>query len=332
MLAVTQGDAERATALIEENLAVLRELEVEEKATTVLKRYHALNLLGILAISEEGDYTRGAELFKESLAMAREAEDAYRVTGSLVAMQYVAVLQGNYERATALYEEALAVARELGNASVEIIPEALVNLGLAALGQGDHQRAVMSFKEALVMSQNTERRSTVINALEGMASVAGAMGEATRTAHLWGAAEASREITGIALPPGDRALHEPHLSAARSLLEDVAWEELLAEGRAMSLEEAAEYALSSEMTDRTTPRPEETPDGEPLSELTRREQEVALLVSRGLTNRQIASELSISVRTAGNHVAKILSKLGLRSRAQIASWAIENWPPPAHPE
>ena len=269
-------------------------------------------------------YTRGAELFNESLTLAREAEDAYRVTASLVAMQYVAVLQGNYERATALYEEALAAARELGNASVEIIPEALVNLGLAALGQGDHQRAVMSFKEALVMSQNTERRSTVINALEGMASVSGAMGETTRTAHLWGAAAASREITGIALPPGDRALHEPHLSAARSRLGEAVWEELLAEGRAMSLKEAAEYALSSEMTERTTPGPEEQPVVERLGELTRREQEVALLVARGLTNRQISTELSISERTAGNHVAKILSKLGLRSRAQIARWASEH--------
>ena len=324
MLAVTQGDTERATALIEENLAVLRKLEEEENAATVIKRYHALNLLGILAISEEGDYTRGAELFRESLALAREAEDVYRVTGSLVALQYVAVLQGNYERATELYEEALAAARELGNASVEIIPEALVNLGLAALGQADHQRAVSSFKEALVMSQNRERKSTVINALEGMASVTGAMGEAARAALLWGAAEASRDDTGIALPPGDRALHEPHLSAARSRVGEAVWEELLAEGRAMSLKEAAEYALSSKMTDPPTPGPEEPPVGKLMDKLTRREQEVALLVARGLTNRQIASELSLSERTAANHVANILRKLGLRSRIQIASRAIEH--------
>jgi predicted ATPase/DNA-binding SARP family transcriptional activator/DNA-binding CsgD family transcriptional regulator len=327
MLAVAQGDTERATSLLEENLAVLRELEGEENAATVLKRYHALNLLGILAISEEADYTRGAALFKESLALAHEAEDAYRVTASLIALQYCYVLQGNYERATALYEEALAAARELGNASVEIIPEALVNLGLAALGQADYQRAVMSFKEALVTSQNSERKSTIINALEGMASVAGALGKVTRAAHLWGAAEASREVTGIALPPGDRALHEPHLSAARSRLEEAVWEDLLAEGRAMSPKEAAEYALSSEMADLpTTPGSEEPLAAGPLSELTRREREVATLVAQGLTNRQVAQELSISERTAANHVAKILKKLGLHSRAQIASWSAQRLP------
>jgi DNA-binding CsgD family transcriptional regulator len=63
--------------------------------------------------------------------------------------------------------------------------------------------------------------------------------------------------------------------------------------------------------------------GEPRSELTRREQEVALLVARGLTDRQVSTKLSISERTAGNHVATILRKLGVRSRAQIATWATE---------
>jgi non-specific serine/threonine protein kinase len=60
-----------------------------------------------------------------------------------------------------------------------------------------------------------------------------------------------------------------------------------------------------------------------MGNLTPREQETALLVARGLTNRQISTKLSISERTAGNHVAKILKKLGLRSRAQIASWVSE---------
>jgi DNA-binding NarL/FixJ family response regulator len=94
----------------------------------------------------------------------------------------------------------------------------------------------------------------------------------------------------------------------------------------MALEEAAEYALSKEGTVDlpTTPVPEEPPAGEPMAKLTSREREVALLVARGLTNRQISIELGISERTAGNHVARILSKLGLRSRAQIATWAAEH--------
>jgi DNA-binding NarL/FixJ family response regulator len=59
----------------------------------------------------------------------------------------------------------------------------------------------------------------------------------------------------------------------------------------------------------------------PHDPLTGREREVAVLVGRGLTNRQISSELSVSERTIHNHVRNILIKLGLRSRAQIAVWA-----------
>jgi DNA-binding NarL/FixJ family response regulator len=53
-----------------------------------------------------------------------------------------------------------------------------------------------------------------------------------------------------------------------------------------------------------------------------REREVAILVARGLTNRQIASELVISERTADVHVSNILGKLVLSSRAQVAAWAV----------
>ncbi|HET9847107.1 MAG TPA: transporter substrate-binding domain-containing protein [Candidatus Dormibacteraeota bacterium] len=57
--------------------------------------------------------------------------------------------------------------------------------------------------------------------------------------------------------------------------------------------------------------------------LTRRELEVADLVRDGLTNREIAGRLFISERTVEGHVAQICSKLGLRSRLQIATWVVE---------
>jgi LuxR family maltose regulon positive regulatory protein len=56
--------------------------------------------------------------------------------------------------------------------------------------------------------------------------------------------------------------------------------------------------------------------------LTPREREVAALVARGLTNRQIADELVISERTAETHVQHILGKLDLSSRVQLATWAL----------
>ena len=61
--------------------------------------------------------------------------------------------------------------------------------------------------------------------------------------------------------------------------------------------------------------------------LSPREREVAALVKQGLSNREIAEALVISESTAEVHVKRILSKLGFRSRAQIAVWAVEAAPP-----
>jgi DNA-binding NarL/FixJ family response regulator len=58
-----------------------------------------------------------------------------------------------------------------------------------------------------------------------------------------------------------------------------------------------------------------------VARLTRREREVAALVARGLTNRQIGERLVIAESTAERHVINILNKLGQHSRSQIAVWA-----------
>jgi DNA-binding CsgD family transcriptional regulator len=57
--------------------------------------------------------------------------------------------------------------------------------------------------------------------------------------------------------------------------------------------------------------------------LTAREREVATLIARGLSNRALADTLVLSERTIAKHVENILSKLGVASRTQIATWAIE---------
>jgi DNA-binding CsgD family transcriptional regulator len=57
--------------------------------------------------------------------------------------------------------------------------------------------------------------------------------------------------------------------------------------------------------------------------LSRREQEVADLLAPGLTNSEIAQQLNLSPTTISSHVAHILSKLGFRSRAQVAAWVVE---------
>ena len=92
----------------------------------------------------------------------------------------------------------------------------------------------------------------------------------------------------------------------------------------MATERAIEYALSNEEVKRRPPILIAVPEQQPPADegtqaLTAREREVALLIGRGLTNRQIAHELSISKHTVANHVHRILKKLGLSSRVQLGS-------------
>ena len=63
---------------------------------------------------------------------------------------------------------------------------------------------------------------------------------------------------------------------------------------------------------------------EKTDDLTPREREIAALIAQGRSNGEIAGELVLSKRTVEKHIANILSKLGLTSRAQIVRWAIEH--------
>jgi DNA-binding CsgD family transcriptional regulator len=62
--------------------------------------------------------------------------------------------------------------------------------------------------------------------------------------------------------------------------------------------------------------------------LTPRQTEVARLVARGWSNRQIAEELVITERSAESHVERIRARLGFRSRSQVAAWYAASNPTP----
>ena len=113
--------------------------------------------------------------------------------------------------------------------------------------------------------------------------------------------------------------------ASGFLLKDVRREELINAVRSVA---AGDALLASSLTRRfiedfvRRPPPGAAPTGA-LAELTDREAEVVRLVARGLSNAEIAQRMVVSEATVKTHVARVLSKLGLRDRTQVVVMAYE---------
>ena len=106
-----------------------------------------------------------------------------------------------------------------------------------------------SYRESLLLSQELGDPLGIVQAVEGVAAVgvATSSGESTmlgeRSGRLLGAAAAQREVLGTPLRPTERPIVEQAEAAARAQLGDAAYERALAEGRDLSLDQAAALAL-----------------------------------------------------------------------------------------
>lgn len=83
------------------------------------------------------------------------------------------------------------------------------------------------------------------------------------------------------------------------------------------------------MAERRPPAPSMPPSPErpivhPRSELSERELEIIELVATGLTNQEIAGQLTISKRTVDNHVSNIFTKTGAKNRVALLNWAMDH--------
>ena len=112
--------------------------------------------------------------------------------------------------------------------------------------QGSSEQAKALFAESLGLRRELGDKLTAPNTVEALASAAAAQGEAERTARLYGALEKLNEVMGTPQDAGEEALTGPYLAAAHSQLDEAAWQEAWAQGRAMTLEEAISYALREE--------------------------------------------------------------------------------------
>ena len=318
-----RGDYERAKELLEESLALSREVGDKDMIAEALSQ---------LAITTHdlGDTAQAKEILEDGIALCREVGNTFRLCDFLLSRGYVFLLDGEYERGVALNEEAVTLCREHGyKRGLQI---AQVDRGWAALLQGDHERARTSYKVSLTLCRELNDKLTASESLEGLACVAGAQGEAERAARLFGAAEALRETLREAVASQHQlevdAWREPYRATARSQLGEAAWEEALAQGRAMGLEQAIEYTLSEEEPSATpsTTAAQPSPTSAPVrpAGLTPREAEVLGLAATGMTSAQIAKDLFLSPRTVETHLTSIYHKLGVTSRTAATRFALEH--------
>jgi len=283
-----------------------------------------LTNLGLTALVHT-DYERSAALLEEAAALWRQIGDKVGTVRTLYCLGLVAAFRGDHGKATALHEEVLPLAWEVGDKVG--IAWSLAQGALAALSRDDYEQATALCIEGIELTRQTSYAHSSVFMLRILAALASAQGQPVRSARLWGMAETLGESIGIAVTPIEQLYYRPYITAARSQLDEAAWEAALAMAKAITQEVAIEYALS-EKEPTLSPESEEAPAGVREDRITSRQQEIAVLLSRGLTNRQIAKELVISKRTVDTHVSDIFRKLGLHSRSQIAAWVTKQQLPP----
>jgi predicted ATPase/DNA-binding NarL/FixJ family response regulator len=221
---------------------------------------------------------------------------------------------------------------ELARAGDEIsLVNALAGLALLAERRGELGVAMRGYAEAVVVCQGLGDQLNAWVRLEQAALAAMTIGHTAPAVRLLAAAETLREVKDLGparLAARYRDHHEQALLTARSTLGAEAFAALWAAGSTLSLDEAiAEIhaladLLSRPNSDRRDALSDDVSARETRPTLTVREREVLALLADGLGDKAIAVTLGMSRRTASNHVAAILTKLGAETRTAAVTQAL----------
>ena len=308
-MACGQGDQRSAEVLLEESAALFRELGDRRGVA------YALGSAAVVAITQER-FERAIVCSEEATELFLEVGDKWGAAPMLGCSAVGWLNGGDHRRARSLAERGLELCRETGDKHGTSI--ALLTLAGVAQAERDYERARDLFEEGLTVSAELGNEADIVHCLEGLATVSGEEGRIVHAARLWGAAESLLEkIEAMYTYVPDRSINRSQV-AARSKIDEAAWGAAWAEGRAMTPEQAIEYALEQE----AAPEPA-APEAYPAG-LSAREAEVLRLVATGLTNAEVAKELVLSSRTVDWHLSSIYRKLGIHSRAEATRFASEH--------
>jgi predicted ATPase/DNA-binding CsgD family transcriptional regulator len=296
---------------LEEALTLFQEIGDEWGISQMLRR------LGWTML-RLGDYEESRRLSEEALTRARAAEDKHATAWALLLLADATWCQSHDPRRTLpLLEESLSLDQEIRDRMHHA--DTLHLLGDVAIGQGDYDGAQKRYEESLALRQQVGvSRRIMASVVFGFGSLATRRGKPDQAARLFGAADAF--CGGIdKLPLGRRVNLERETAPVRAQLGEEAFAQAWAAGQALTTEQAIAYALHINEPEVVQHR---QPANQPLADpLTERELEILHLVAQGLSNREIARELVISLGTVKTHIHNICSKLDATSRTQAIARA-----------
>ncbi|GAA1949203.1 LuxR family transcriptional regulator [Nocardioides panacihumi] len=304
-IATFQGDDVATSTLPEDALGLARELD--DPAAIA----YSLHVLGMRQ-TVSADPASAIPLLTEALeGYVRTGVQVQYPDSLRVELAAAYLFQGEVDEAAtivdALYEQCQT------NGDRWNLSYALWGQGYVALVRGELGRAETHLLEALAIKQEMHDGVGLAFTLELLAWTAAAQRETTRSAILFGAADWLWEsVLGTPHLAGQREQFE---AMARRQIGDAEFELALGRGRSMSTDEVVRLGLRQESTPMSS---HDVARAEVA--LTRRQQEVAEMIAAGMTNKEIAARLVISLRTAEGHVEGILTKLGFTTRTQIATW------------
>jgi non-specific serine/threonine protein kinase len=261
-MAYGQGDADALPRFTAE----LLELSRAEGGDALAEAYAHAGL-GLLATAL-GDFEVATPNLEEALPLFREAGEYGMAAQTPTWLGTILLLQGDHEGARRRFEEGLALARSLGERVST--HNALFNLAQLALAEGDYESAFLRFAEAIALSEELGDRGSIAWILEGLGVVAGARGDALRAARLLGASQALISAIGLRGHPEyhlDRDLYELVRAEVTARLGEAAFEAAMQEGRAMTPEQATEFALEGPASSEEVVREDVVAPGHPPGEL-----------------------------------------------------------------
>ena len=196
------------------------------------------------ALRSTGDLTSARQAFEQSLAIFQRCGDNIRVVHQSSELAEIAFEEGKYAEARKRYEEVLSFYRQARFNLLMGVP--LYMLGMIAIREGDYARAKTRFSECLLFNQQRGMIFLLSECLIALAGIASTGKRFGRAAQLLGASELQFGTGQFPLGKGEQAELNRLTTFLREELGDVEFEAFAATGRAMTMEQAIEYALEDQ--------------------------------------------------------------------------------------